>query len=778
MKTIYDIAKNELRQLFYSPIAWILLAIFFVQTGMTFSGAISMMLRYRSLGFGLSSVTVQIFSDAWSGIYPSIQGYLFLYIPLLTMGIMSREKTGGTDKLLMSSPVSEIQIVLGKFLSMKIYGLIMMSGIIVQIIVSSIIVKSIDIGPVLSGFLGLYLLLLAYSAIGIFMSSLTRYQIIAAVGTIAALFGINYMTTVGQGVPVIREITYWLGIAGRADTFIQGMICSEDVVYFIAVIALFLSLTVLKLRGESASRNRGKKALSYITAAAVFCAIGFISSRPAAKFYLDTTRMKSCTLTKESQEIMEQMEGPLTITTYVNLLGTNYYYGLPRNYTRDVERFAWYTRFKPEIRMKYVYYWHKSESNPLDNKKFEGLDEYGKAKKMAEINRVKLNRFLTPEQIAPYDSIVGLAEEDYSFVRVIERNDGNMAKLRLYDDQEQHPGEREITAAMKRLVCEVPVVGILKGHGERDINSIGERGYFTFAQSRTFRHALMNQGFNVREVNVSEERIPEDISILMIADPQEAIPEKDLKAIYDYIEKGGNLFIAGKPFNREKLSPVLEQLGVSFMEGTIVQESSRYDSNLTLCDIAPESIGISEGFGAYISQKKEIAGVGTMAVITDKAASKGFDIHCLATTDTLSTDTTRVWNEINATDFSIRPEYNPELGERLLDRAPVAVAMKREIGEREQRVVVLGNADMIANGELLMSRSGVNAANYCLIMESFRFLSNGEFPILADRMPGPDNELRYIDRGARVWFKWIFNVIIPVITILLGTFVLIRRKSR
>ena len=99
MKTIFNIAKNELRQLFYSPIAWILLVIFFVQCGMAFSEVISMLIRVKLLGHGLSVVTQQIFIDNWNGVYPAIQGYLFIYIPLLTMGIMSREKTTGTDRL-------------------------------------------------------------------------------------------------------------------------------------------------------------------------------------------------------------------------------------------------------------------------------------------------------------------------------------------------------------------------------------------------------------------------------------------------------------------------------------------------------------------------------------------------------------------------------------------------------------------------------------------------------------------------------------------------------
>ena len=474
MKTIYNIAKNELRLLFYSPIAWILLVIFFVQCGMAFSEVMSMLLRLKALGQGLNAVTNQIFQDSWNGVYPNIQGYLFIYIPLLTMGIMSREKTAGTDKLLLSSPVSEVKIVAGKFLSMMFYGIIMLSGLIIQALFCCIVVKDVDAGPVFSGLLGLYLLLLAYAAIGIFMSSLTRYQIIAAVGTIAALFGLNYMTSVGQGIPVIREVAYWLGIAGRASTFIQGMICSEDVIYFIAVIAFFLALTVIKLKAESDRCSKAAITTSYVTAVLVLCCVAFFSSRPAMKAYLDTTRTKMCTLSEASQEVMSNLEGPMTITTYVNLLGNDLYTGLPKNYTRDVDRFSHYIRFKPEIKMKYVYYWHPSESNPINNKKFEGLTDQEKAEKMAHINKLNIKKFLSPDQLGELEEKLDLETEDYRFLRVIEGGPyGRTARLRMYEDQERHPGEMEITAAMKTLYADLPKVGVLAGKGEQGFTTVG-----------------------------------------------------------------------------------------------------------------------------------------------------------------------------------------------------------------------------------------------------------------------------------------------------------------
>ena len=776
MKTIYNIAKNELRQLFYSPIAWILLVIFFVQCGMAFAEVMSMLLRVKALGLGLNSVTNQIFQDNWNGVYPAIQGYLFIYIPILTMGIMSREKTTGTDKLLLSSPVSELKIVLGKFLSMVFYGFIMLSGLLLQALFCCIVVNDIDAGPVFSGLLGIYLLLLAYAAIGIFMSSLTRYQIIAAVGTIAALFGLNYLTVVGQGIPVLRDITYWLGISGRASTFIQGMICSEDVIYFVSVVLFFLALTVIKLKGESERCSRPAITASYIVSVLLLCCVAFFSSRPFLKSYLDTTRTKMCTLTEASQEVMDNLDGPMTITTYVNLLGNSLYDGLPKNYTRDVERFAHYTRFKPEIKMKYVYYWHPSESNPIQNKAFEGLSDQEKAAKMAHINKVNLKKFLSPDQLGELEEKLDLETEDYRFFRVIEGGPyGRMARLRLYEDQEKHPGEMEITAAMKTLYADLPKVGVVAGHGERDVFNIGEKGYFTFASSYVFRHALVNQGFDVDVISLADADVPEDINILLIADPLESYSHEEIARISAYIDNGGNLFIAGKPYNRENLRPVMDKIGVSFIDGILVQESRDYAQNLTVCNIDEDALKVGKGFASYIRQRNVVAGLNTMALDPSKAEELGYEVVNMIVTDTLS----KVWSDLQTTDFeNNKAAYEPHDGERLLGGAPVAVALKKKCGDKEQRIVVLGNADMIANGELMQQRSGIRAANFSLISESFRYLSHDQFPIYASRPAGPDNDLLYIKREARVWIKWVFGLIIPGLVALFGIFLLIRRKSR
>ena len=105
-KMIYNIARTELQMLFYSPVAWLLLVVFTVQTALAFSGVMENWAVNKEMGYGLGNLTYVTFAYPWGGIFPAIQGYLYFYIPLLTMGIVSRELSSGSIKLLYSSPVS------------------------------------------------------------------------------------------------------------------------------------------------------------------------------------------------------------------------------------------------------------------------------------------------------------------------------------------------------------------------------------------------------------------------------------------------------------------------------------------------------------------------------------------------------------------------------------------------------------------------------------------------------------------------------------------------
>ena len=113
------------------------------------------------------------------------------------------------------------------------------------------------------------------------------------------------------------------------------------------------------------------------------------------------------------------------------------------------------------------------------------------------------------------------------------------------------PFETEITAAMKRLIMnELPVVGFITGHGERSCYDATDRGYKTFAQEITFRYSLINQGFDFMNISLKKE-IPDNVNIIVIAEPKEHFNKMELDNLYAYIDRGGNLMILGEPGRQE-----------------------------------------------------------------------------------------------------------------------------------------------------------------------------------------------------------------------------------
>ena len=123
MKQVYYIMKAELQSLFYSPVAWLILVVFSVQCAVSFCDTLDLVTKATAEGMQLPGLTRWFFNRDWQGlgVFKAGMRYLYIFFPLLTMGLISREIANGSIKLLDSSPVSAVQVVMGKFLSMLVY---------------------------------------------------------------------------------------------------------------------------------------------------------------------------------------------------------------------------------------------------------------------------------------------------------------------------------------------------------------------------------------------------------------------------------------------------------------------------------------------------------------------------------------------------------------------------------------------------------------------------------------------------------------------------------
>lgn len=769
MKTISRIIKNELKILFSSPIAWLILIIFAYQAGTVFCEEFEHQLQNIVTGRPLQKLTDQLFNVR--SVFSQIQSDLYLYIPLLTMGIMSREYSSGSIKLLYSSPITNGQIIFGKYIALMVYAAALMGAIILTIVFADITVKDLDLGAIASGMLGLYLLACAYCAIGLYMSTITSYQVVAAMGTLAVLAVLNFIGGVGQEIEWVRDVTYWLCISGRSSEMVNGLICSEDVIYFISVIALFLTLSIMKLKYERGKESTLKMVLHYLGVVVLVSTIAFVSSRPSIMSYFDSTQTKHKTLSLGSKAVMDSIGlEKITITTYVNLLERNYHEADKPRQLNDMKRFEQYTRFNPNIKMKYVYYWADTDNSEWKTHLADMTPEE-RAKHLARGWNLKYNEFLTPEQLS---ELVDLSAEEFRFVRIIENEKGEKSFLRIFDDMARHPGEQEISAAFRRLVTKPKLYSFVTGHGERSIFDISDNGYYMFAKQNGFRYALINQGFDTDTLTLeTADETANGADVIVIADPQRPYTESELGQLEHYIATGKNFFITASPKNREFINPVLALFGAELTEGTIARKHSEFASNLMLSRFTPQGLTFSSVF-AYVDRLGYKITAPNAAGIR-QIADRGFHFVPI-----VATDSTGCWAEMQTQDFvNEKSEFNPEKGEKEANRAPIITLLARDYADKkQQKVVVMGSADCISNGEFSKGRNGIRSANYELILQTGLWFSDGNYPVNTNRPERPDNNIKYVKYSQMVWIKGFFMGLIPVLLALVGARIYIRRSRK
>lgn len=772
-KLIFRIARTELAVLFYSPVAWLLLVAFACQVGFDFMDILTEIAKIKALGRSINFSVTAGAVLGMKGLYEVIQSTIYLYIPLLTMNLMSREFSSGSIKLLYSSPVNSIHIIGGKFLSMVVFALLFVVILALPTFVLFLSVPSVDITLILSGLLSMFLLILTYCAIGLFMSALTSYQVVAAVATLSALAFFNYVGEIGQESLFFRDITYWLSIKGRASEMVGGLICSDDVIYFLSVILLFLWLSVIKLNNERKRLSFSVKTLRYVLAVCVIILIGFISSQPAFMSFYDATRSKQRTLSKESQKVMKQLTGPLTITTYVDIFDEEFDVASPRGQKKDLARFKMYTRFKPEIKMKYVYYY----STPKDSSLYR---QYPNKTAREIAYEVAKKKNFNPRKLKSAEELmdkIDLSKENYRFVRVVERGSGEQARLRLFDDMEHHPSETEISAALKKMVVPPVKVGVIVGHNERSISKKGDRDYSLFATHGRFRYSMINQGFDLIELNLEQmDSVPGHINILLIAEMRMPMSEKELAVVDRFLERGGNMMILADVGRQEVMNPLLHSLGVNILPGVIAQPSEINPGDLVLAKATQAAADKVGGFYKSMLRYKERSAV----TMPSAVALEVTDTTRFHPTILLQTDSLKTWIEYQTKDFVNEPLSLDSLKGEKLGAYPTAIALTRKLKnqDKEQRLIVLGDADCFSTAELQKSsRPGISSYNFTMIPGSFRWLCYGEFPVSSAREPYLDNDISITPMDLPL-IKWVYCYGIPLVIGLCGVFIWLRRRKR
>ncbi len=252
MKNIWAICKKEIRTYFTSPIAYVLITVFLVLVGFFFYSLI-WVFNSQSLQMARNPYYFQqlnINQMVYSPLFHNMSIILLLMIPLLTMRLFSEEKKRQTDELLYTSPISISQIILGKYFAslFVLLAMLLLTGILS---IFTFAYGNPEIVPLLNGYLGLFLMGAAFIAAGIFFSSLTENQIVAAVltfGTLLLFWILSWASYFAGG--IWKGVLNYLSFLQHFDDMTRGILDTTDVVYYISFIffGLFLTYSVIQYR--------------------------------------------------------------------------------------------------------------------------------------------------------------------------------------------------------------------------------------------------------------------------------------------------------------------------------------------------------------------------------------------------------------------------------------------------------------------------------------------------------------------------------------------------
>ena len=254
MSVMLAIARHEWSRLFVSPLAWMLLAITQLLTGLLFALSLTdLSLNPQRIGEydGVSELV-------GAGLFRFATVVLLLVVPLLTMRAFAEERKSGSLELMLAAPVSPFALVVGKFAGIMGY-LTVMWALIGLMPLSLLTATPLDVGLLAAGLLGLWLVMAAFTAVGVFISALTREPTLAAIGTLGALLllWLIYALSTMDWQPVVLGTTLpladaaeALSLIGHHDALLRGIFASADLLYFVIFTACFLALAAVRIDME------------------------------------------------------------------------------------------------------------------------------------------------------------------------------------------------------------------------------------------------------------------------------------------------------------------------------------------------------------------------------------------------------------------------------------------------------------------------------------------------------------------------------------------------
>jgi ABC-2 type transport system permease protein len=600
MHNVWQVARRELGAIFVQPLAYIFGVVIVALTGYVFASELYILASQP----GALPLDVQSVLGLFS--------FLYLFaMPALTMRLLSEERRSGTLELLLTLPIRDGELVLGKFLAGFLFYLLTTALTLVFPVILFTFGNP-DPGPIWTAYLGVLLYGAALLGIGILASTLTENQLVAFILALGMTLLLYLLVLPAQSfalgntaVTLLNE----LSLANHQDNFFRGVLLAKDAIYFVAVTAVSLFAATRFLRGRSGKRYGGWLPILGITA--VFTLLYTLTYQNPGWRY-DTTANNAFTPLPETIELLERLNEPIHVLGF---------------YTAE-------TAFL------------QSQADASLQTMTAYTDQ------------------LSYEFIDPNENPLLAEQYDLSFAGtlVFTRDDGSFAKSSTLTDRDLH------TALVRTLNPTVKIAYFLTGHGERDWEDFGDEGIGTAVT------LLQESGFTVQSLNLfTSGAVPDDASVVFLIDQQAPLAPTELDALTRYANGGGAFFIARDAVDTEGRIAAEEDGLLAWLQtrwGITLRNDLIIDAALAQ---AGQSIGLTF-VGAQYGNSPITQDLDQFGTIFNVARSIETELPGGITAVNLITTSDLAWGETNFERMIAAGEVAPDDGEDATGSLTVALS--------------------------------------------------------------------------------------------------------
>lgn len=620
--TVVPVLKRELKTYFLSPIIYVVASVFLVLSGYFFYTNLIMYVLFAGSGVNI---------DLWEYTFNDVSYILLLLLPLISMRLFAEEKKHGTFELLVTAPLRDTDILLGKYCA----GLIIIAAMLILSLLYPLILSAIHVvfvPALVPGYMGLFLIGASFLACGIFLSSLTEQQIVAAISTEGLLIFLWFIDRSEDiAAPIVAGVLQQVSLFRHFFNFARGVIDTKDIIYFVSVIAAGLLLTLFSIQSRQwkiFTRRTANMRLLLPQGVILSLIIVLLPVNVIARLYnyrFDLTFEKKYTLSEPLRNALALVKDTFDMKVRIT-----------KEQKRPVQDYLELLQTNcPHLRYKCI----DVDKNAGTTDALKGLGNTG--------------------GVATYK--------------------GRKETFVTLSDEEMVKTIYTLAQGQEKIAC------FIIGHGERDLARTAADG---FSEAKA---ALQSDSFTICPLRLDDRPgITSDCRIVIIAGPQQDIPDQSLAHLKNYFERGGRLLLLLDPTPLPRLKKFLSQYNVEVGNDIIIDRSNPLADADDLTPIV------------FINREHPIASHVTAAVLFSNACSVQVGTHPLPgfSWEILAQSGKETWAEQDLQSaFDNTAQYHE--GTDLRGPVQVAVITKKAPDKQheapEGRMVVIGTSQFATN---------------------------------------------------------------------------------